>query len=590
MNQLKTTNRDESQCENVEQLMDQSIASYSLRNQPTISYTVNSNLGENTNDSDSDNTVFDDYIQDLDQSEDDNCMDQMYIKSEIVINSEDNDNCNELLETEMKSLGSKNKTKFNKTDRKKTKTSIKKKLPKKTVKCRNCLSDGIDECRHQYRCRINGCNKLFESAKECNDHTESIHSETIRFRCDVDPCRQTFVLKVNYDRHIRDDHQREPKYNEFVKEIIDVSGDKKYQCHWDGCERLPYKHRESCVHHICDQHLLPPRDYRCDWLGCGKVYKTNHDLRYHQTEHENKSYQCQQCPAIFASEQRLKRHIERHGSTYQCKHINCQFQSGNLGKYNRHLLNVHNKTNQQLRCDIDECTKIYHIAGDLNRHQLLRHPDHYPDIPWKSCTQSNCTFQSKCNSYLTQHIKNHSRIFECTIGGCDKLFTTSYNLNQHYRMVHPDYMPDQPWLKCPVDGCKYTSKSDKNLSIHSKTHTKPFKCDICDKRFAARNRLKDHQSEHNGTVKRYRCEWPGCSATLKEKDKLKYHMERHTRDKTYRCEWPGCERTYNLKGSLRVQVDRDHRGIGGYRCQWPGCDYKSTNTIRWKNHLKIHDG
>ena len=68
---------------------------------------------------------------------------------------------------------------------------------------------------------------------------------------------------------------------------------------------------------------------------------------------------------------------------------------------------------------------------------------------------------------------------------------------------------------------------------------------------------------------------------------MKEHMNIHTLEETYSCLWPNCEKQFTLKTTLNCHMRR-HKGLD-YKCKYNGCEYQTTNTIRYKNHLKTHE-
>lgn len=72
-----------------------------------------------------------------------------------------------------------------------------------------------------------------------------------------------------------------------------------------------------------------------------------------------------------------------------------------------------------------------------------------------------------------------------------------------------------------------TASSQTN-SRHEKTHSRPYKCALCDQSFALNADLRRHQVSHGSVQKKYKCNWPKCGFKgTSRKDDLRKHMRRH---------------------------------------------------------------
>ncbi|CAG2121384.1 unnamed protein product, partial [Medioppia subpectinata] len=67
-----------------------------------------------------------------------------------------------------------------------------------------------------------------------------------------------------------------------------------------------------------------------------------------------------------------------------------------------------------------------------------------------------------------------------------------------------------------------------------------------------------HKRKHTGE-KPFRCEWDGCESSFTEAHHLKAHERKHTGERPYGCEWPGCERRYKNRQAMRFHMDRVHK-------------------------------
>ncbi|KAL5021411.1 hypothetical protein ScPMuIL_000566, partial [Solemya velum] len=85
---------------------------------------------------------------------------------------------------------------------------------------------------------------------------------------------------------------------------------------------------------------------------------------------------------------------------------------------------------------------------------------------------------------------------------------------------------------------------------------KPYKCDLCEAAFAAKQVLNNHKMMHTG-VKTFTCDL--CEAAFTNKGHLNNHKMIHTGEKPYECEL--CKVAFKLKGSLN-RHKRIHTDLG----------------------------
>lgn len=141
---------------------------------------------------------------------------------------------------------------------------------------------------------------------------------------------------------------------------------------------------------------------------------------------------------------------------------------------------------------------------------------------------------------------------------------------------------------------------------------KNFKCDVCEKAFATRGKLKQHETIHTGE-KRYTCEH--CSKGFSSKFKLARHMVVHSRVREWECEACGtgfrrkdhleahlrqhcgdrvvypcelCSKTYSCKGSLRKHAALHAAQSGILNCQL--CTFIAPDQDAIIAHVRTHSG
>ncbi|XP_054162518.1 zinc finger protein 501-like [Oppia nitens] len=283
---------------------------------------------------------------------------------------------------------------------------------------------------------------------------------------------------------------------------------------------------------------------------------------------DNKQQQQQQqlicqwkdCGKVFITFDKYSNHMRRHGS--------------------EHSLN-----DRPFRCRLGDCCSLFPERYQLTSHIVKCHLDTY------RCDYEGCDYKTGNKDLFDEHQRGHSstKTFKCDYNGCDLTFKRKTTFTRHQFGKHPDMWPDMPWRNCPYAGCAYKTKLSDDLYRHKQKHSKPFKCNECDKGFTKNYLLENHRRIHNSALK-IGCEWPGCERLFVCTSIMVKHLNTHTGDKIYRCDWPDCDKQYLLEGSLALHIVRTHKGQSDYRCHWPGCDYQTTNTIRFTYHMQNHDG
>lgn len=74
------------------------------------------------------------------------------------------------------------------------------------------------------------------------------------------------------------------------------------------------------------------------------------------------------------------------------------------------------------------------------------------------------------------------------------------------------------------------------MQIHYSAHTreeKPFKCEVCAKRFKRANYLKQHKRVHTNETP-FSCKFEKCDKKFKQLGHLKQHIRTHTGEKPYK--------------------------------------------------------
>lgn len=91
-------------------------------------------------------------------------------------------------------------------------------------------------------------------------------------------------------------------------------------------------------------------------------------------------------------------------------------------------------------------------------------------------------------------ISHPTNNLRCEHEGCDRTFTTTFNLRRHIKQVH-------------------------QLQVK-------FKCMYCQKYLSSKQNLKDHLNTHTG-ARPYHCDWPNCKAEFRQLSLFYLHKQLH---------------------------------------------------------------
>ena len=88
----------------------------------------------------------------------------------------------------------------------------------------------------------------------------------------------------------------------------------------------------------------------------------------------------------------------------------------------------------------------------------------------------------------------------------------------------------QDTFKCTHKNCNRTYTNKYSLWRHLVTHNteRKFICNMCGKKFALAQYLKDHMNIHTG-YKPYVCKFEGCNEAFSQAGKLSVHTKQHNK-------------------------------------------------------------
>ena len=258
-----------------------------------------------------------------------------------------------------------------------------------------------------------------------------------------------------------------------------------------------------------------------------------------------------------------------------------------------HTSNIEDTDESTIILEGQECS-IVNDADDnyeINTEEILHHGDMNrrnkgddgmiviisDSKPTFECALCDSSFH--INTYRKRHERSHQGE-QCICKTCKKEFQDLHGLKKHYDSKH-----QEPRYKCKK--CDFKSGSKNVVRNHLKYHKDAtFACDMCDKSFREKFRLKVHKQIHLQDHERYTFECDRCYDFFPSKSTLNSHIKIVHDLVRYPCSM--CPFQASSRVYLRKHEEGYHQGIT-YDCNL--CDYRGKVELSLKNHIKIeHEG
>ena len=130
--------------------------------------------------------------------------------------------------------------------------------------------------------------------------------------------------------------------------------------------------------------------------------------------------------------------------------------------------------------------------------------------------------------------------------------------------------------------CKESFDTFKRVRVHS--GEKPYKCDICEKRFSQPRQWRNHKQTHTGE-KPFKCFI--CNSNFSSLSYLTKHERIHSDVKPLKCGF--CSKTFRFATQKKVHERMEHNRPK-IKCSWNGCKSEFNDHTSLKDHIRItHD-
>ncbi|CRK86717.1 CLUMA_CG000550, isoform A [Clunio marinus] len=430
------------------------------------------------------------------------------------------------------------------------------------------------------------CEKVLKNNRILSIHYKRMHSDSKVFQCDI--CGKTCGSMNNIALHMN----THKKYRT-----------KDFQCHI--CENY-YFDKQYLQQHISNAHN--PKLVPCDI--CGKLLKKNSLKEHHRIMHSIINlFRCDICGKTFKTRANIDAHMVTH-KILRVRDFHCKICLGSYFDENglrSHMLKNHEKP-KHLTCSL--CRITFRTEEGLRKHKLLPHRApckvcgkmlrkyalkehlrrvHFKIKPYQCDICGKKLYRTSLASHVTTHIGLEHRTKDHKCDLCNKAFFDRIRIKKHMKHCHRN-------SKFSCDLCKrtYTSKS------YLKKHRCPMKvnkwskidCDTCGEVFQGPNVYFKHMINiHKITPdKKQLLNTVACDVCEKRfftKRSLLNHQSAHEK-RIFTCDYPECQKKFLEKKSLRRHTLTIHKSIREPCPVGNGCKYSAARKDCMTRHLKEH--
>ncbi|XP_050501879.1 zinc finger protein 260-like isoform X1 [Diabrotica virgifera virgifera] len=395
---------------------------------------------------------------------------------------------------------------------------------------------------------VNETRLKFYEAKECllcsftgiNNRTLSLHMTKNHGDIKEKWCRKCNKIEENLSEHIKTVHRDELK-----------------------CSFCGKKCRSST--HLVEHLLCHSANPQFTCLTCQKNFISERQLKSHTKIHK---VTCEVCSKTFEDKHSILAHTKLH-NMLRCTICNDTFGQKEYDKHNCSMKELKNEKQSDILLD-RFCLQCNESVEDINNHIKTHH--NVEDSVKGLCTF--CGKQFKNQSYLSVHLRRHTKETPYKCNFCNVATVTKAHLQEHERT----HTGEKPYT-CNFCGKAFIQRSV--LSTHLKIHTgRTEQCQLCPKKFCRPSELRNHMRKHTGE-KPYACTY--CHRPFIQKSHLTEHLKTHTDDRPFKCHI--CDKAFKQSGTLKSHINI-HEGKNIYKCDM--CPYTCRKNYTLTLHMRQH--
>jgi len=368
------------------------------------------------------------------------------------------------------------------------------------------------------KCDHFGCDFVGKTRRSLLDHQRS---HTKPFECR--DCEKKFSMKQQLKNH----------------RLIQHENPNVFQC--KVCKKS-LRSKKSLKNHLQTHEENPAKPFKC--LKCPKSFRLKRKLKLHQmSKHsDSKPFACDLCPVRFSILMQIRKHIEIHKKEKRFKCEICMKSFAFKNDFDDHM---ERHAGVKLKCNL--CDAEFLTKNALNNHKRYVHSD-------QSFKCDKCDYIAKNSQLLRGHQEVHKEWTEADFVECMKCNKKCRNktaLRKHIRRVHSEKQ-----FTCDHFNCNYVGKTKYDLKQHQATHEKKFECNICEKLFSSKSKLRNHILINHEDPDRFKCHV--CDKRLNSRLRLRSHLQSHevNAEKPFSCEQ--CPKSFQLEEALNHHQRQVH--------------------------------